>query len=320
MRTQVPPPLKWHGGKFYLARRIIALMPPHLTYVEAYGGGLSVLLARDPDDPRLWLGSDSSHRGVSELVNDINGRLIGFWRVLRDEATFDTFRRVVETIPLARPEWEQAHEHEYGADAVADAVAFFVNCRQSLAGRQNSFTAITRNRTRRHMNGNVSEWLSAVDGLAAVHARLRRVLVENKPALEIIKSEDGPGALFYLDPPYVHQTRAAKKVYDFEMTERDHRELLDVLRQVQGKVLLSGYRNPLYDERLSGWRRVDFDIANHASGSGSKRRMTECVWANFDAGERAGADCLQEQLVAETQRNSDGQPQLDQNAHGLLWD
>jgi DNA adenine methylase len=256
-------------------------MPRHLHYVEPYAGGLSVLLARDPDDPELWLGPDSSHRGVSELVNDINGRLVNFWRVLRDEATFNKFQRIVETMPLARSEWEQAHAHEYGADPVGDAVAFFVNCRQSLAGRQNSFTAITRNRTRRQMNGNVSEWLSAVDGLAAVHARLRRVLVENKPALEIIKKEDGPGTLFYCDPPYMHETRTAMQVYDFEMTEQDHCELLDALLQVTGKVLVSGYRNALYDEQLVSWQRVDFDLANHAAGGDEKRRMTECVWMNY---------------------------------------
>jgi DNA adenine methylase len=199
-------PLKWHGGKHYLARRIIDLMPPHLHYVEPFFGGGAVLIARDPDDPRFFLGSNSSQRGVSELVNDINGRLMNFWQVVRDEERFQKFRRIVETIPLSRCEWEHAHVHQYGQDPVADAVAFFVNCRQSLAGRQDCFTPITRTRTRRQMNGNVSEWLSAVDGLPAVHARLRRVLIENRPALEIIKREDGPGTLHYIDPPYLPET------------------------------------------------------------------------------------------------------------------
>src|SRR3954464_13322891 len=83
-------PRKWHGGKSYLARRIVSLMPRHLHYVEPYAGGLAILLARDPEDPRLWL---DPHRGVSEVVNDIDGRLTNFWRVLRDELTFNRFRR-----------------------------------------------------------------------------------------------------------------------------------------------------------------------------------------------------------------------------------
>ena len=69
------PPLKWHGGKHYLASRFVGLMPPHLHYVEPFLGGGAVLLARDPNDPSLWL---SPHKGVSEVVNDINGRLVNF--------------------------------------------------------------------------------------------------------------------------------------------------------------------------------------------------------------------------------------------------
>jgi DNA adenine methylase len=70
-------------------------------------------------------------------------------------------------------------------------------------------------------------------------------LIENKPALEILKREDGPGTLFYCDPPYLPETRAAKQVYSFEMAEEDHVELLEVFLGVKGKVMLSGYRNKL---------------------------------------------------------------------------
>src|SRR5215469_14750917 len=105
---ELNPPLKWHGGKHYLARRIVALMPPHLHYVEPYFGGGSVLLARQPQEPSLWMGE---HEGVSEVVNDLNGRLVNFWRVLQDEEKFTRFRRIVEATALARPEWEAAHNH-----------------------------------------------------------------------------------------------------------------------------------------------------------------------------------------------------------------
>jgi DNA adenine methylase len=205
--TTLTPPIKWHGGKHYLARRIIALMPRHIHYCEPYAGGLGVLLARDPADPRLWWGDDGSHRGVSEIANDLDGRIVNFWRVLQDPGTFKRFRRRVEAIPLSRAEWEAAHAHEYGQDPVADAVAFFVCCRQSWSGRMTTFPCLTKSRTRRAMNGNASEWLSAVDGLADVHARLRRVVLDCRPALEVIEREDTPGTLFYCDPPYPHATR-----------------------------------------------------------------------------------------------------------------
>jgi DNA adenine methylase len=270
-------PLKWHGGKKYLAPQIVALMPQHLHCVEPFAGGLAVLLARDPDDQRLWL---PPHKGVSEVANDLDGRLINLYRVLQSDA-FERFWKELRAIPLSRAAWNLTRDHEYGFDAVADAVAYYVHCRQSRAGERKSFTPLTRTRTRRHRNGNVSEWEGAVDGLRAVRERLRRVVFECKPALELIRSEDTPGTLFYCDPPYLHGTRVSTDAYAFEMTEADHRELLDVLRQCQGKVMLSGYPSALYDAELADWNRHTFDLPNHAAGGGSKRRMTECLWCNF---------------------------------------
>jgi DNA adenine methylase len=274
-------PLKWHGGKRYLARRIIALMPRHLHYVEPYAGGPAVLLARDPNDPRLWM---PGHEGVSEVVNDLDGTLTTFWRVLKDPATFEAFRRRVEAVPLSENEWREARDRlarRPEADPVDRAVWFFVYNRQSRAGEMKSFTPVTRKRTRRRMNGNVSEWLGAVDGLPAVHARLRQVFILNRPALDVIRQEDTPETLFYCDPPYLHETRASTAAYSHEMTEEDHRRLLDVLLCVKSKVMLSGYPSDLYDRALAGWKRHEFDVPNNAAGGKAKRRMLECVWCNF---------------------------------------
>jgi DNA adenine methylase len=278
MTRRLTAPLKWHGGKSYLAQPIIALTPPHLHYGEPFFGGGAVLFARDPDDQGFWL---PPHKGVSEVVNDINGRLINFWRVLKDPEVFDRFKRTVDCIPMSRDEWQSAHEHTYGKDPVADAVALFVDCRQSRAGCMTSFTATTRNRTRRHMNGNVSEYLGAVDGLPLVHDRLRRVLIENKPAIDFIMAEDTPGTHFYCDPPYLHETRVSTNAYAFEMTEQNHRDLLDTLRQCKGTVMLSGYPSELYDSVLRDWNRHEFDLPNNAAGGKTKRRMIEVLWCNF---------------------------------------
>jgi DNA adenine methylase len=254
-------------------------MPRHLHYVEPYAGGLAVLLARDPDEDRLWM---PGHKGVSEVANDINGRLTNFWRVIRQAETFEQFRRTAEAIPFSRTEWERAHAHPHdGIESVADAVAFFVDCRQSRSGLMKGFTPITRARTRRRMNGNVSEWLGAVDGLGEVHARLRRVLIENVPAVDLIQREDAEGTLFYCDPPYLHETRTARDAYAFEMTEADHRELLNTLRQCKGKVMLSGYPSRLYDDTLDGWNRYTFDLPNNAAPGSAKDRETEVLWCNY---------------------------------------
>ena len=271
----IAPPLKWHGGKHYLASRIVSLFPPRGTYthyVEPYFGGGSVLLAHDPE-------------GVSEVANDANGELSNFWGCLQHRHAFDLMRRQLEATPFSEREWQKACEPSPLDSGTDRAIKFFVRCRQSLAGRMKAFTGVTRSRTRRGMNAECSAWLNAIDGLPAVHERLKRVLILNRPALDAIRTEDGPGTLFYLDPPYLHETRATTGEYAHEMTERDHEDLLLALTRVKlkGRFLLSGYRSELYDEFAYAWKwqRHDFDLPNNAAAGSEKRRMTECVWTNY---------------------------------------
>jgi DNA adenine methylase len=105
--------------------------------------------------------------------------------------------------------------------------------------------------------------------------------IENMPALELIRREDTPDTLFSCDPPYLHETRALKEAYAFEMTEQDHRALLEVLRACKGKVMLSGYPSALYEEALAGWTRHAFDLPNNAASGKAKARETEVLWCNF---------------------------------------
>jgi DNA adenine methylase len=272
-----PSPLKWHGGKHYLAPKIVALMPPHTHYVEPYFGGGSVLLAKDPE-------------GVSEVANDRNRWLTAFWRVLQRPDYFAEFRRRMEATPFSEQEWDTARSYmgDCGSacweDPVMAACWFFVACRQSLAGRMEDFAPLTRNRTRRGMNEQASAWMTCVDGLPEVHARVRLVVVLDKDALDVIKDQDGPKTLFYCDPPYLHETRAAKGVYgEYEMRRDGHERLLAALGKIEGKFLLSGYRSFLYDAEAArhGWNRHDFELPNNAAGGKKKRRMKECVWCNF---------------------------------------
>ena len=97
----------------------------------------------------------------------------------------------------------------------------------------------------------------------------------------MIRRQDGERTLFYLDPPYLHSVRASTDNYRHEMTEEDHRRLLCVIKNCQGKVMLSGYPSDLYDRELRGWTRHDFQIDNKAAGGECKRVMTEVVWTNF---------------------------------------
>jgi DNA adenine methylase len=262
-------------------------MPRHLHYVEPYFGGGQVFFLRDPRDPRLWWDGPTSDgskvNGVSEVINDIDGDLMNFYAVLKDPELFARLQDLLDLTLFSEAEWRAAGELISGAsgDRVRRAAALFTYVRQSMSGRRDTFAPAVRTRLRGGRNDGVNAWWGAVDQLRAVHQRLRNARIICRPALDVIDSEDTPGTLFYLDPPYLHETRTATEVYQFEMTEGDHRELLDRLPSVKGKVILSGYPSRLYDAALADWTRDTFDLPNNAAGGKSKDRKTEVLWCNF---------------------------------------
>ena len=269
------PPLKWHGGKHYLAKQIISLMPKHVHYVEPFFGGGAVLLAKE-------------YEGVSEVVNDLNGELTNFWKVLSSESQFPKFLRFAESAPFCEEQWEKTGTPSIVLrdDPEGDrrsALSFFIRARQSRQGLMKDFATLSRNRTRRGMNEQVSSWLTAIEGLPEVHARLKRVVILNRPAVEVIKQQDGPETFFYCDPPYMHETRVTTKDYAHEMGEAEHAGLLGLLSAIEGKFILSGYPSSLYSKvaEKAGWHRVDIAIDNKASSKATKEIKTECLWMNF---------------------------------------
>jgi DNA adenine methylase len=269
--SKVSPPLKWAGGKQPLANWIIGHFPKHSNYVEPFAGGLAVLLAKD-------------HTDTSEVVNDLNRELTTFWQVLQNDTAFDRFRRRAEATPFSEAEWYEANVVGVclNNDPVETAWAFFVRCRQSLAGRMESFASVSTGRLRRGVNEQVSAWLTAVEGLPAIHQRLKRVLVLNRNANDVIRQFDKPETVTYCDPPYVQSTRTSPNVYEHEMSEGDHIRFLDTVLSVKNaNVVISGYGCDLYADRLKGWRRVEKDVPNNAAGGDSKRRMTEVLWMNY---------------------------------------
>lgn len=333
-------PLKWHGGKHYLAPKIVELMPPHLVYCEPFCGGCSVLFARDPT--RDWLITPewrlkhgdkvpASLRGSSEIINDIDGELTTFWRVLQDDVAFARFARWMSAIPFSEQEWDEAilemaltpidPEIDPG-NAIRRAAGFFVRYRQSRQGLGKVFATLSRTRTRRGMNEQASAWLSAVEGLPEAHERLRRVLILNRDALDVIRQQDEPTTHFYLDPTYLEGVRTATECYEHEMSAFDHACLLSLLARperrsvihkppgtptwsdeqwgrltelyeirLKGTFQLSGYHSYLYDEMAAsqGWRCAEFDLPNNASGKKQKERETECVWTNYEPGQQRRA-------------------------------
>lgn len=116
--------------------------------------------------------------------------------------------------------------------------------------------------------------------IATFCERLRGVIIESGDAVDVIDRHDAPGTLFFVDPPYMHETRAmaGNRTYRHEMTERQHATLLDRLMRVEGFVALSGYPTETYEQTLTGWKH--FSRAASISGNRGTTMRTECVWIN----------------------------------------
>lgn len=283
-------PLKWHGGKSYDAKWIVDHMPPHLVYIEPFFGSGKVLFARDPNrdwfdgHPKAEYQSNGQlfgkNQGCSEIANDIHGELMNFWETLRDMQRFEQLQLRLSLTPFSQLEFEAA---EFPTDEpIERAARFFVRNRQSRQGLNRDFATMVRNRTRGGKSDPVNAYLGAIDGLLDIHHRLQRVVILNMSAIQLIQREDNDVTFFYLDPPYPAESRTAKDTYEFEMTDDEHHELLDVACNCQGKFMISTYPNNIYNQRLKDWNFEDRERDNKASSFRDKSdKKIERIWMNY---------------------------------------
>lgn len=251
------PALRYHGGKWRLADWVISHLPPHHCYVEPFGGAMSVLL-RKP-------------RSAIEVYNDLDQHVVDFFRVLRDPLQAEQLRRALELTPYSRLEF--VHAWEDHDDPVEAARRMVIRTAQAIGAKKR----LARNgwRSQATYHTPTSMWTGWPRHIPSYVDRLREVLIDHQPATDVIAQFDRQETLFYVDPPYMLKTRAGdhRKVYAHELEDAEHEALLEQLLQVKGMVLLSGYRHPLYDEALAGWRRVDI----HARAQSNQPRV-ESLW------------------------------------------
>ena len=257
--------IKYFGGKGRQWKHIIKFFPDHQTYVEPFGGGASVLLNKSPSPV--------------EVYNDLNKSVFGIFYAMKHDA--DEFARLLSLTLYSENEFADSFIPQ--PTPTRQAVADYVRFRQSFGAIGRGFS-FSKTESTRGMSRNVFCWWSQIDNMLPVIAkRLMAVQMMNRPAIELFKVYDTRETLFYLDPPYVHSTRTdTQEFYGVEMTDADHVELLTSIKSVEGKVILSGYHNELYDDMIGDWRTVELQITNSASRCERKRIMTEVIWMNFD--------------------------------------
>ncbi len=280
-------PFRWVGGKGNLARWILRYLPRGHIYVEPFAGAASVFWHLPEPYP-------------VEVLNDLDQRIVNLYRVLQDREKFrELLHRLIWT-PYSRAEFARALEvlKDPGADEVSRAWAFFVAQNQGFGGKAKSVGHWGRSiaKVDRGMSEAVNKWRARLKLFSHWHQRLSRVQIDSVDALQAIRYWDTPDTVFYVDPPYVPETRGDYQTsqYHHEFELDDHQQLVETLLQVKGKVLLSGYDHPVYYPlEEAGWGKVVRETACHAVGrtrvSGilgpgsakAKAPRTEVLWMNF---------------------------------------
>jgi DNA adenine methylase len=267
----VKSPLRWTGGKFYIADWIVSLIPKHNVYVEPFFGAGWVFFTKP--------------RSKIEVINDIDDRVYALFKVLSDEELFQRFIEKIWFVGASEKlYYEMLERLKTGdLDLVDKAVAFLYVNRFAYSGNLSESFLICRDQ-------NVAMYYENLKKvLVAIHKRLRGVLVLNRDWKDVVKKYDCEDVVVYLDPPYVLGTRPnSEGIYVHELSDEEHEELVDICLRLKSKVILSGYKNKIY-ERLEekGWVRLDKEVslASVVVLNGQERpKRVESVWLNYNVG------------------------------------
>lgn len=264
-------PIKYYGSKTAMTDIILNHFPSDFDiYCEGFGGGGSVLFAKEPNK--------------IEIYNDIDDCVYNFFNVLSGDK-YNEFVKRISLLGYHRKIHDdfinKQNNNEY-KDDVDKAVCFFYLNRCKFQGNGAFHIAKV---ARRNMAKSVAAYLSVVDGLYEFHERLTRVGFENKDIFEFIEKYDSNKTFFYLDPPYVISTRVAKNVYKYEMNEGEHKRLCETLLNIKGKCLISGYDNDIYNNLTNeGFFKYSFKSVSALSNK------TETLWWNYELKNKSNCD------------------------------
>lgn len=252
--------LKYPGSKWRIADAIIELIPEHHSYLEPFFGSGAIFFRKKPSD--------------IETINDLDNNIPNLFRCIREDP--EKLARIVALTPYSRFEYERAFGNAE-KDEYQRAVDFLITCWQGHGFRTNKYRVGWKNDVHgREYMYSVRDWCKLPENMLAIADRLKQVQIDNRPAVEIIKRFDFDDVFMYIDPPYVLSTRSGKQ-YKHEMTDNDHVELLEILKDTKAKVMISGYESAIYNDVLKGWNKQKFCTnAEH----GAKR--IETVWMNYE--------------------------------------
>lgn len=253
---------KYPGAKWSMAEWIISHFPDHRSYLEPFFGSGAVLFKKE--------------RSGIETVNDLDDDVVNLFYWIRTDP--EKLAHTIRWTPYAREIYDRAWSAQYiERDPFQRAVNFYIRMMMGHGFRTTGEKVGWKNDVQgREAAYAAKYWSETPDVIFQAAERLRGVQIEKKPAVELINRFNYPNVLIYADPPYLLSTRNRKQ-YRCEMSERDHKELLDALKAHSGPVVLSGYDSELYNKALKGWHR---DETNAIAQTSETRR--EVIWMNFE--------------------------------------
>jgi DNA adenine methylase len=255
MPRQMIGPLSYIGGKHALAKRIIAMLPAHITYVEAFAGGAQVLFHKEPSKV--------------EVLNDLDGEVVNFYRVC--QAHYGELIRYLRFTLVSR-QWFAILQKTPPASLtdMQRAARYFYLQKSAYGGlvRKQSYAIHVVQRP----NFSTARIASVIRGC---HDRLQRVQIESLPYEEILTRYDRPTTLFYLDPPYWGRT-----LYRHNFTSHDFEALEERLRSLRGKFVLSLNDVPQVRKLFHRFHIKDIQLAYTAQRR-SGNRYREVLITNF---------------------------------------
>lgn len=281
MGTKITRPImRYYGGKFRLRHWIIEHFPAHRFYCEPFGGAASVLMAKEPAPD-------------GEAYNDLNFEVGNVFKVMRNPNKAEALKLLLKYTPYSQDEFKLAATFERCDSDVERArktiVRSFMGVETSGTAKQSTGLRMKNVKLTSGNYRNVSkEWAGYHEAIDSFTERLNQgVAIWNQDAFDIIDQFEAPETLFYLDPPYTHDTRAPR--YAVEFSQEQHERLIERLLTLDAMVVLSGYGNPLY-ERLN-WHCEKKEA--YALGHGKRE---ECLWLNPAAREALQSEQKQKEL------------------------
>ncbi len=263
------PPFGYYGAKQRMATKIIASLPPHNAWVEAFCGSAAITLAK-PAAP-------------IEVINDLDGNVTNVFEQLRTNP--EALCKAVALTPYSRQEFEAARNGTPSQDPLERArqflVATMMTVNSTIATKSSCGFSYSQSFARGGMEARVSRWFNLPERLVHVAERLRTIRIEKRDARDLVRLfADRPATLMYLDPPYF-----VKRRHGYTIDAKDepfHRDLLKLCSRSKAMILISGYRNKVYDSILTkknGWYRTTIDTHTRDT-TGKDYARTEILWRN----------------------------------------